>query len=137
MNQSKITKILIVDDDRRMVKTLLYIFKMKGYETEAAFSGPEALKKVAENHFDCILSDIEMPGMNGVELHRTIKDRQPDLPVILMTAYTDDKLVKEGMEQGAIAVLTKPLKIDVLLSFVSTACKERSIETEANHGYQG
>ena len=120
-------RILVVDDDRRMVKTLLDIFKVKGYDAEAAHSGPEALDKLNEGRFDCVLTDIKMPQMNGVELYRTIKAKQPDLPVMLMTAYSTDKLVKEGLEEGAIATLTKPLDINLLLSFFSTLRKERSI----------
>ena len=119
--------ILIVDDDRMMAKTLRDILRVKGHEAEVVYSGPEALKKLAGNSFDCILSDIKMPEVNGVELYRAIKARQPDLPVVLMTAYSTDKLVKEGLEEGAIAALTKPLDINALLSFFSALHKEQSV----------
>ncbi len=120
-------RILVVDDDRRMAKTLADIFQVKGYEVEVAHSGPEALEKVAGGRFDCVLTDIKMPEMNGVELYRAIKARQPDLPVVLMTAYSTDKLVQEGLEEGAVAALTKPLDINLLLSFFSSLGRERSI----------
>jgi len=68
-----------------------------------------------------------MPEMNGVELYRAIKARQPDLTVVLMTAYSTDRLVNEGLEEGAVAVLTKPLDINTLLSFFSSLGQERSI----------
>lgn len=119
--------ILIVDDDRRMVKTLVDVLTVKGYKAEAAYSGPEALDKMKKGQFDCILTDVKMPEMNGVKLYKTIKETRPDLPVVLMTAYSTDKLVKEGLEQGVIASLTKPLDINALLSFFSTLRKERSI----------
>lgn len=119
--------ILIVDDDRRMAKTLMDILKAKGYEAETAHSGPEALEKVEKGYFDCVLSDIKMPEIDGVKLYGAIKERQPDLPVVLMTAYSHDKLVNEGLKQGALAVLTKPLDIDALLSFFSALRKDRSI----------
>ena len=119
--------VLIVDDDRRMAKTLKDILKVKGYEAEVAHSGPEALEKVEKGHFNCLLSDIKMPELNGVELYRAIKERYADLPVVLMTAYSHDKLVNEGLKEGAIAVLTKPLDIDALLSFFSVLRKERSL----------
>jgi DNA-binding NtrC family response regulator len=118
---------LIVDDDPRMAKTLLDILRVKGYEAELAHSGPEALEKVNKGRFDCVLTDIKMPQMNGVELYKAIKAEQPDLPVVLMTAYSTDKLVMEGLEEGAIASLTKPLDIDLLLSFLSILRKERFI----------
>jgi two-component system, NtrC family, response regulator HydG len=120
-------RILIVDDDQRMAGTLKDILNAKGYEADADHSGPEALKRVAQTHFDCILTDIKMPGMNGVDLYKVIKQKQPDIPVVLMTAYSTDKLVKEGLEQGAIASLTKPLDINALLTFFSSLRKERSV----------
>ncbi len=119
--------ILVVDDDRRMAKTLVNIFQVKGYEAEAAHSSLEALEKVEEEHFDCVLTDIRMPEVDGVELYRAIKARQPDLPVVLMTAYSTNKLVNEGLEEGAIAALTKPLDINLLLSFFSSLSRGRSI----------
>ncbi|MFQ5812271.1 MAG: response regulator [Anaerolineae bacterium] len=120
-------RILVVDDDRRMAKTLVNIFQVKGHEAEAAHSGPEALEKVAEDSFDCVLTDIRMPEVNGVELYRAIKARRPDLPVVLMTAYSTDRLVNEGLGEGAVAALTKPLDINLLLSFFSSLRQERSI----------
>jgi len=135
--------ILVVDDDRMMARTIVDILKVKGYEAEAAYSGPEALEKLTEGSFgplaglrtscaqdrpfDCILTDVKMPGANGVELYRAIKARQPDLPVVLMTAYSTDRLVEQGLEEGVIAVLTKPLDIGLLLTFFSFLRKERSI----------
>lgn len=120
-------RILVVDDNEMMVKTLRDIFRLKGFEVEIAYSGAEALEKVESNPFDCVISDIKMPGLNGVELYRAIKARQPELPVILITAYADDELVKEGLEEGVIAVLTKPLDLNLLSDFLSTLRQERSI----------
>jgi two-component system response regulator HydG len=120
-------RILVVDDDPDMVKTLVDIFRSRDYEAEPAHSGSEALRKVKEGHFDCVLSDVRMPNVDGLELYRAIKARQPNLPVVLMTAYAADRLVKEGLEEGAIACLTKPLDINALLSFFSSLRKERSV----------
>jgi len=119
--------ILIVDDDLKMAKTLVDILKVKGFETESAHSGSEAMDKVKEGHFDCVITDIKMPEMNGVDLYKMINQAQPDIPVVLMTAYSTDKLVNEGLEEGAIAALSKPLDIEALLSFFSMLRKERSI----------
>lgn len=119
--------ILIVDDDQRMAKTLKDIFTVKGYEADVAHSGAEAMEKVTEDHFDCVISDIKMPEMNGVELYKAIKEVQPDIPVVLMTAYSTDELVDEGLAEGVIATLNKPLDIEAIFSFFSTLRKERSI----------
>ena len=120
-------RILVVDDDHMMARTLVDILKVKGHEAEAVHSGSEALEMVTASLFNCVLTDIKMPGVNGVDLYRAIKTRQPDLPVVLMTAYSIDRLVEEGLEEGAIAALTKPLDINRLLCFFSSLRKERSI----------
>lgn len=120
-------RILIVDDDRRMARTLVDILQVKGYHAQEAHSGIEALEMVGAETFDCVLTDIRMPEMNGVELYQAIKAKHPDLPVVMMTAYTADDLVREGLEQGAVACLTKPLDINMLLNFLSSLRMERTI----------
>jgi two-component system response regulator HydG len=148
---SELLRILVVDDDRRMAKTLASIFRVKGYEAVVAHSGSEALNKMAggpfgcaqdrpfggaqdkpfgcaqNGPFDCVLSDIRMPEMDGVELYRAIKARWPDLPMVLITAYSADRLVEEGLEEGAVAALTKPLDINALLRFFSSLRREHSV----------
>jgi DNA-binding NtrC family response regulator len=116
-------RILVVDDDKGMAHTLAAILKFKGYSTEIAHSAAEALEKVAQVSFDCVFSDIRMPQVNGVELYRAIRAQRQNLPVVLMTAYASHHLVEEGLRAGALAVLTKPLDIDALLSFLSLLCE--------------
>jgi CheY-like chemotaxis protein len=103
-----------------MAKTLADIFRIKGYYTHVAHCGSDALEKVQQAAFDCVLSDIKMPDINGVELYKAIKKIQPELPVMLMTAYSTDSLVNEGLTEGIVAVLTKPLNIPELLAYFST-----------------
>ena len=111
--------ILIVDDDPTMLKTLKDIFGLDKYTVETALSGIEALEKFNKSEFSCVLIDIKMPGMNGVELFQEIKKKQPQIPVILMTAYATDRLVLEGMREGALVTLTKPLDIDNLKKHIA------------------
>lgn len=120
-------RVLIVDDNQMMVKTLQDIFRLKGYDTEAAYSGPEALAKIDAETFACVLSDIRMPGVNGVDLFRAIKARRPEIPVVLMTAYVTDEIVREGLAEGVVAVLNKPLNIEEILAFFARLDEERSI----------
>lgn len=120
-------RILVVDDDRRMAKTLVDIFRVKGHEADAAYSGSDALDRMERGEFDCILSDIRMPDINGVELYRAIKEIRPEVPVVLMTAYSEDGLVAEGLAEGVIGIMTKPLDINGLLSLFSTLRKERTV----------
>lgn len=120
-------KILIVDDDKYLAKTLKDILIIKGYNAECVFSGAEAIEKVTTNNFDFVLTDIRMPDMTGVELHKRVKEKCPQIPVILITAYSSDDIVKEAIDNGAITVLTKPLDIDLLLEFFSSIRREHTI----------
>ena len=115
---NKTLRILIVDDDCSMTRTLSDILRFTGYDTEIAHSGAEALEKL-DLSFDYIISDIKMPDMNGVELCRAIKARQPETPVILMTAYSADSLIQEGLAAGVLSILTKPLDIEKLLKLLT------------------
>ncbi|MDY7030410.1 MAG: response regulator [Thermodesulfobacteriota bacterium] len=119
--------ILIVDDDQRMAKTLKDIFNIKGYEAEVTHSGHDALKMVVKDDFDLVLTDIKMPRMNGVELCRKMRESRPHIPILLMTAYSTDILVKEGLEEGAVIALHKPLDLESLLDLFSSLRKERSV----------
>lgn len=120
-------KIMVVDDDRRMVKTICDILKVKGYAPQEAFSGEEAVEKVTADCPDCVLMDLKMPGIDGVEALHLIKVVAPDLPVVLMSAFATAEQEAEAKRQGAYAVLTKPIDLQLLLSFLSLLRKEESI----------
>ena len=120
-------KILVVDDDRRIVQTTCDILKIKGYEAVAAITGEEGVEKVRTDPPDCVLMDIRMPGINGVEAMKQMKEIIPDLPVVLVSAYATEELADEAKQAGAYAVLSKPLDFQMLLSFLSLLRKEESI----------
>jgi DNA-binding NtrC family response regulator len=120
-------RILVVDDDWPMAKTLVDVLNLRGYHAEAAYSGPEALEMLREDHFDCVLTDIKMPEVTGVDLLRAIKEVRPHVPVVFMTAYAAGSLVNEGLREGAFASFVKPLDIDLLLCLFSVLNEQRSI----------
>ena len=115
----KKTRILVVDDDLNMAKTLVNILRTKGYRTEGAHTGDEALAFAKENNFDCVLSDIKMPGMNGVELFQAFQEHHPNIPIILMTAYAPNDLLTAGAVKGVVAILNKPIDFDLLFMYLS------------------
>ncbi len=119
--------VLIVDDDRRMVKTISDILRIKGYSALVANTGAEAVEMVKSERPDCVLMDIKMPGADGVEVLRMIKGESPDLPVVLMSAYASDEQMAAAKKEGAYAVLTKPIDIQMVLSFLSLLRREDSI----------
>lgn len=120
-------KVLVADDDRRMVRTLCDILRVKGFGAVSAFNGEEAVAKVQSEKPDCVLMDIRMPGIDGVKTLKLIRDISPDLPVVLMSAYATDAQVAEAKEHGAETVLSKPIDIQQVLSFISLLRKEKSV----------
>jgi len=120
-------KILVVDDDRRIVKTTCDILSVKGHEPIAAYSGEEGVAKVRSDTPDCVLMDIKMTGINGVEALKQMQEIVPALPVVLVSAYATDDLMEEAKRAGAYAVLSKPLNFPIILSFLSLLRKEESI----------
>jgi CheY-like chemotaxis protein len=111
--------ILVVDDNPAMAKTLMDILVLKGYPVHLANSGARALEILASVKVDILLTDVVMPEMNGVELLRAAVMVQPRLIIFLMTAYTADDLLNQGIKAGAKAVLTKPIDIELFLSLVT------------------
>lgn len=120
-------KVLVVDDDRRMVKTICDILRVKGHDPHTAYSGEEAVAKVQVESFDCVLMDLKMPGIDGVEALRMIKEAAPGLPVVLMSAYATENQTEEASRHGAFGFLTKPIDVQMVLSFLALLRKEESI----------
>lgn len=120
-------KILVVDDDRRIVKTTCDILKIKGHEAIAAYTGEEGVDTVKRERPDCVLMDIKMPGISGVEAMKQMRSVIPDLPIVLVSAYATEDTVTEAERAGAYAVMSKPIDFQVILSFLSLLRKEESI----------
>ena len=114
--------VLIVDDEKNYPLILSAVLAEEGFETLTANSGSEALAIVKNSDIDLVLTDMKMPSMDGIELLEKIKDKDPDLPVIMMTAYgTVDKAV-EAMQKGAYSYILKPFDNESLVLYVNKAC---------------
>ena len=120
-------QVLVVDDDRRMVKTICDILRIKGYGAVPAYSGEEAVENVKWESPACVLMDIKMPGIDGVGALKLIRNAVPNLPVLLMSAYATGVQVEEAKRQGAYAVLTKPIDVEGVLSFLSLLRKDENV----------
>lgn len=113
------TSVLVVDDNQELAENLAEILEDEGCEVAIAHSGEEALDVSAARRFDLVLTDIRMPGINGVELVRRLSARDPQAKFLLMTAYTSDSLLREAQTLGAVrAVLAKPLAVQQLLAML-------------------
>ena len=112
--------ILIVEDDEAMREFLAQAISRSGYYVEAVPDGTEALRRVEEGNFDLLLTDIRMPGLDGVELARMARRRVPGLGVLLVTAYVQDALGATDLDGSRIDVLSKPFNLNELIDRVET-----------------
>jgi CheY-like chemotaxis protein len=120
--------ILVVDDDRQMVKTLSAVLQLHGWKTTHAYSGEEAIEIAERQRFDAVLMDVRMPGINGVDAFRAIRQAQPLTPVILMTAYAAHELLAQAEREGALMVLPKPIPWPTLTGLLEDVTRaERSV----------
>lgn len=113
--------VLIVDDEKNYPLILSAVLEDEGFETLTANSGAEALSVLQQAEVDLVLTDMKMPAMDGIELLEHIKEKDPELPVIMMTAHgTVDKAV-EAMQKGAYSYILKPFENDRLILYVKKA----------------
>lgn len=110
--------VLIIDDNMDLASNLQEILQDEGVRVEIAQDGYEALDKLAPGGFDLVITDIRMPGMNGVEVLKAVHERWPRLPVIVMTAYSADAILEEAYTAGALDVLSKPVDIEHVIGLV-------------------
>ncbi|MCP4701591.1 MAG: response regulator [Gammaproteobacteria bacterium] len=114
-------KILVVDDNLDFCENLIDILELREYEVRAVHDGLQALEAVTEEHFDLVLMDIKMPAMNGVDAFKRIKEIDPLLPVIMMSAYALEELISEALREGAFSIIHKPFDFDKLFRIIDNA----------------
>lgn len=120
----KLKKILIVDDQQGIRLLLNEVFKKEGYETYLAANGLEALQYIDKIMMDCVLLDMKIPGMDGIEILKRITKQLPELPVLMMTAYGELDLIKEAEALGAKHYFTKPFDIYEVRDVVNKILKD-------------
>jgi ActR/RegA family two-component response regulator len=123
-------RILIVDDDLGVSKTLKLIFEKNQYETESVGTGQEALKKAKENFFNMAFLDIKLPDMQGVELIGPLKELHPDIVVIMITAFASMETAVQAINDGASAYIYKPLEMDKVLKIVENTFEKLNLIEE-------
>ncbi|OIP44796.1 MAG: Fis family transcriptional regulator [Desulfobacterales bacterium CG2_30_60_27] len=113
--------ILIVDDERSMREFLKILLEKAGHAPVTVGNGAAAVQALQGQHFDLVISDIRMPGMNGLDLLARIKEIDPGLPVVLITAYASPNDAVIAMRSGAYDYLTKPFKVEEIERIVTSA----------------
>jgi two-component system response regulator AtoC len=123
-------RILIIDDDRSMCDVLEAELKKRGFETSTTTSPDEAMRRLAEDDFSLVLTDINMHGMSGVDLCRQIVESREDLPVVVMTAYGSMEAAIAAIRAGAYDFVTKPFEMDDIALTMERALKHRALREE-------
>lgn len=112
------TKVLLVEDDRALRQALSDTLELGGFDHQAVASAEQALAAISAQTFDLVISDVNMPGMDGHQLLVHLRRHQPQLPVLLMTAHAAVERAVDAMRQGAVDYLVKPFEPRALLSLV-------------------
>jgi DNA-binding NtrC family response regulator len=122
--------VLVVDDEFSMRDSLVHWFEKDGYRTGSAQDAREALRLLEEGPWDAVLLDIKMPGMDGLELQRRIREVDPELPVIMITAFASVESAVQALKEGAFDYVTKPVDPDELSRVVRLAVERRRLRRE-------
>src|SRR3990170_4532329 len=126
----KVGLIIVVDDEAKLMSALCEMLAGQGYETTGFLTGVEALVVLKEREFDLLLTDLMMPGMDGIELIRASLEIDPNLIGIIMTGHGTVQTAVEAMKTGAFDYILKPFKLNALLPLLSRALDVRRLRQE-------
>ncbi|HEY6873437.1 MAG TPA: sigma-54 dependent transcriptional regulator [Geobacteraceae bacterium] len=123
-------KILIVDDELSMRDFLSILLEREGYATDKAENAESALHMLESTGYDLIISDVNMPGLDGLALLKMVKRNAPDTAVLLITAFSTSEQAVEAMKLGAYDYIAKPFKVEEIKVLVRNALEKRDLERE-------
>ena len=126
-------RILIVDDDESMCQYLSILLEKEGYQVDVAHAGVEALARMEGEPYAVVLSDIQMPGLDGIQLLKGIKAIDPQTPVIMLTAFANEQSAIDAVNLGAYSYLQKHCKNDEIKVAVRNAMNLRNASRENQH----
>ncbi|HEY3176690.1 MAG TPA: sigma-54 dependent transcriptional regulator [Candidatus Polarisedimenticolia bacterium] len=114
-------RILVVEDEPDLRKVLATLLRREGYTVDPAETGPAACDRLSKEIYDLVITDLKLPGSDGIEVLRTSKGAYPDTPVIIITAYSTDEAAEEARRLGAFNYILKPFDTDKILADVAIA----------------
>ena len=124
-------RILVIDDELDMLMLLRMIIEDNtDYEVETTNNPSEALKMVKETDYDLVISDLKMPGMDGIELSDEVKEIKPHLPLIMITAYGSLETADEAIKKGVADFITKPFRKDSILFTINRVLELARVQRE-------
>ena len=120
--------VLIIDDEKNILLTLSQSLEALQLETDTALNGEEALAKLKEREFGLILLDLRMPGMDGMEVLRQVREIRPDIGIIMITAYGTIEVAVEAMKLGAVDFIQKPFSPEEIRELVSRVLDREKLD---------
>jgi len=123
-------KVLLVDDEIDFLEVMSQRMKARGLEITTAESAVQAISIIKKKTFDAVVMDFQMPGMNGMEALKIIKNNNPEMQVILLTAYATIEKTVEVIKAGAMDLLEKPADIDALIDKIKKAKRNKELQIE-------
>jgi len=122
--------VLLVDDEEQFLRVLSERLTNRGLHVDSVTSGEEAVALVEDKNFDAVVIDLAMPGIDGIETTKKIKEKKPDLEIIILTGHATVKAGIEAMKLGAEDFLEKPVDLNVLLERINEAKQKRKLILE-------
>ena len=123
--------VLVVDDEKNIRVTLRESLKSLGFDVETAINGEEALELATRRTYELILLDLKMPGMDGMEVFRQLRERSPSTAVVLVTAHGSVEAAVEAMKLGAVDFLQKPFAPQEIREVVTQVLQRRNHRNKA------
>ena len=118
-------RVLIIDDEDQFVDAVVERLRLRGFEANGVTSGQDAMELLHQRSYDVVLLDVKMPGLGGLEVIRKVKEKWPDLQVVMLTGHGSTQDAEEGMQLGAFKYVMKPVKIDDLISIIHEASGQK------------
>ncbi len=119
-------RLMVVDDEPIVGKRLKQIFEKAGYKVEVFTQGLSALQELGEHTYDIIVTDLKMEGVNGMKILEAAIEKNPEIKVIIITAFAEMETAKEAFRKGVFDFISKPIQVDVLKQVILKAEKEIS-----------
>ncbi|WP_299980030.1 response regulator [Desulfobacula sp.] len=127
-------KLLFIDDEQTFLKYLAKRLVLDGFTVKTTFSGEEGVKAAAEEDFDVAVVDLQMPGIDGIEVQKRLKDLQPTLPCIVLTGHGSVENALESGKYNAFKFLSKPVDMDTLIETINAAYNHRIQQEQSSSG---
>jgi DNA-binding NtrC family response regulator len=119
------TKVLIIDDDLAMIELAEFHLQAQGYETARSLTGEEGVKLVEGSHFDVVLTDLQLPDLDGIEVVKRVKELSPDTEIIMISGYASVSKAVEATKAGAFYFIEKPVAFEELMVLIEKAIERR------------